>query len=238
MSIFLLAYATAQLPAGFAVGRFGVRGLFSIAMIGTSVATGLVGTATSLLALKIYRFALGNEPISFRSWNIWGCALGYSFQLGISNVLLDWIPTYLISVKHFSVAGMGVVAAAPWVGAVFGNVLGGYVSDRFLGRRRKPGMMLSALATAIMMAALINSPANPVAYGCLLLLTGALLSFGFSAYMVYPMSIASKQAFPVASAIVNMGGQLGGLLHRFSRESCLTRMDGTTFSASWRSVLS
>jgi MFS family permease len=60
----------------------------------------------------------------FRSWNIWGCALGYCFQLGISSVLLAWIPTYLMTVKKFSVMGMGFVAAAPWVGAVIGNILG------------------------------------------------------------------------------------------------------------------
>ncbi|MDI7066950.1 MFS transporter, partial [Klebsiella pneumoniae] len=101
------------------------------------------------------------------SWNVLGCALGYCFQLGISNVLLAWIPTYLLTVKKFSVLNMGFVAAAPWVGAVIGNLLGGIVSDRLLARRRKPGMMLSALATAGMMFALINSPADPVGYGVL-----------------------------------------------------------------------
>jgi MFS transporter, ACS family, glucarate transporter len=338
-SIFLLAYAIAQLPAGFAIGKFGVRKLITISMIGTSLATGLVGTATSLFALKLCRFALGiaegplpicisstinnwfparekgtasgvflsavkfgpvivppicaliistwdwraifyafaapgillsliwlvyvqNLPSEskrvnaeelayiiedqatsrpslrqsarikasrldwvirarevklldsnraiFRSWSIWGCALGYCFQLGISNVLLAWIPTYLISVKHFSVAGMGIVAATPWIGAVAGNVAGGFVSDRFLGGRRKPGMLLSALSTAVMMVALISSPASPIAYGWLLFFTGVLLSFGYSGYMVYSMGFASQRTFPVASSIVNMGGQLGG----------------------------
>jgi MFS family permease len=28
--------------------------------------------------------------------------------------------------------------------------------------------------------------------------------------MVYPMSFVSKEKFPVANAVVNMGGQLGG----------------------------
>jgi ACS family glucarate transporter-like MFS transporter len=146
----------------------------------------------------------------FKSWNIWGCALGYCFQLGISSVLLAWIPTYLMTVKKFSIMGMGFVAAAPWVGAVAGNILGGLLADRLLGKRRKPGMLLSALATAGMMYVLINSPADPVLYGMLLFMTGLLLSIGYSAYMVYPMSFVSKQKFPLANAIVNMAGQLGG----------------------------
>ncbi|MCT7328012.1 MFS transporter [Ralstonia mojiangensis] len=145
-----------------------------------------------------------------RSWNIWGCALGYSLQLGISSVLLAWIPTYLLTVKKFSIMNMGIVAAAPWVGAVVGNILGGLLSDRLVGKRRKPGMMISALATAGMMYALIRSPADPVLYSVLIFTTGMLLSIGYSAYMAYPMPFVAKEKFPVANAIVNMGGQLGG----------------------------
>jgi MFS transporter, ACS family, glucarate transporter len=345
LSLFLFAYALAQLPSGFATSRFGVRRIFTGAMILTSIFTGLIGTTSSIIGLKIYRFALGlaegplpvgiastinnwfpphekgtasgiflsavkfgpvlvppvcaaiiaawgwreififfavpglvfsvfwyifvtNHPSEsshvskaeldyiigdastaqattnlavqkiskpapawldkfirarkltpltdsksvFRSWNILGCALGYCFQLGISNVLLAWIPTYLLSVKKFSVMNMGFVAAAPWVGAVIGNLLGGLVSDRLLAKRRKPGMMISALATAGMMYALINSPTDPVSYGLLLFATGVLLSFGYSAYMAYPMAVADKKTFPIASSVVNMGGQIGGAI--------------------------
>ena len=348
LSLFLFAYALAQLPAGFATSRFGVRRIFTGAMMLTSVFTGLIGTTSSVIGLKIYRFALGlaegplpvgiaatinnwfpphekgtaagiflssvkfgpvivpplcaviialwgwreifiifavpgilfsviwyilvtehpsqsarvnqaeldyitgatpaattttaaatatpaparraapawldtlvrarritpltdNKSV-FRSWNVLGCALGYCFQLGISNVLLAWIPTYLLSVKKFSVMNMGFVAAAPWVGAVIGNLLGGLASDRLLARRRKPGMMLSALATAGMMYALIHSPADPLSYGLLLFATGVLLSFGFSAYMAYSMGLTDRKTFPIASSVVNMGGQIGGAI--------------------------
>lgn len=341
MSLFLLAYALAQIPAGFAFARIGVSKILPGAMILTSILTGLVGSAGSLLALKIYRFGLGLAegplPISmtstinnwfparekgiasgiflsavkfgpvivpplcaiiisvwgwreiffffavpgiilsvvwyflvadhpsksrfvnkaeleyildesaqtqaneiaaskpsaqwlntldvlikrraeksltsnqqvFKSWNIWGCATSYCFQLGVSSVLLTWIPTYLMTVKGFSIMNMGLVSAAPWVGAVLGNLAGGYISDRFLGGRRKPGMLLSAIGTCLMMYLLINSPAEPLSYGLLLMLTGVVLSLGYSSYMSYPMGLASKATFPIANAIVNMVGQLG-----------------------------
>ncbi|MDO1496885.1 MFS transporter [Pseudomonas putida] len=341
MSLFLLAYALAQIPAGLAFSKFGVSRILPGAMIMTSVLTGLVGTAGSLVALKLYRLGLGLAegplPISmtttinnwfpprekgiasgiflsavkfgpvivpplcaviisvwgwrevfyffaapgillsiawyfmvadhpsrsrfvnqgelnhicdpapvdpsqagsatqpsarsfrrldafirrrevplletrrqvFGSWQIWGSALSYCFQLGVSSVLLAWIPTYLMTVKGFTVMNMGLVSAAPWVGAVLGNLLGGYCSDRWLAGRRKPGMLLSALGTSVMMYLLINSPADPMAYGLLLMATGVVLSFGFSSYMVYPMALASKHTFPIANAIVNMIGQLG-----------------------------
>lgn len=339
VSLFLLAHAVAQLPSAWLVSKFGVRKVFSISMILTSIATGLTGMVGSLLSLKLCRIGLGlaegplpigvtstinnwfpsrekgtasgiflssvkfgpvltpiigaaivaawgwkeifiwfaipgillsfvwyflvankpsesrfvnqaeleligeiengkttgnnagaSKPIPwldklirvrdekplettgsiFRSWNIYGCTLGYCCQLGISSVLLAWIPTYLLTVKHFTIMSMGFVAAAPWVGAVVGNILGGLLSDRLLGKRRKPGMMISALATAGMMFALINSPADPVLYAALIFLTGMLLSIGYSAYMVYPMPFVAKEKFPVANAVVNMGGQLGG----------------------------
>lgn len=340
VSLFLLGYAFFQLPSAWLISKFGVRRVFTISMILTSVTTALTGMVSSLLALKMCRFGLGvaeaplplgvtstinnwfpsrekgtasgiflssvkfgpvitpiigaaiisawgwkeiflffaipgillsgvwyylvaNKPAEsrfvnraeidyisenttpnnaavsmksgskpipwldklirvkeekildtnrsiFTSWNVLGCALGYCFQLGISNILLAWIPTYLVTVKKLSIMGMGIVAAAPWVGAVAGNLLGGYLSDQVLGKRRKPGMLLSAIATVGMMIFLINSPANPTIFALLLFMTGVLLSIGFSAYMVYPMPIIAKEKFPVANAIVNMGGQLGG----------------------------
>jgi sugar phosphate permease len=271
-SIFLFAYSLAQLPSGLAYTRFGIPRVFSLAMLATSLFTGLIGTASSLLMLKIYRFGLGlaegplpigitstinnwfparekgtmtgiflaaakfgpvlvppvcaviihywgwryifyifalpgivlsvvwllvvkNRPSEsrhvsqeelqhinddraasgtdpapsskrdfalldrlirtskvatvdttkgiFRSWNIMGAALGYFFMTAIVNVLLAWIPTYLISVKGYSVTNMGMVAAAPWVGAVIGNLLGGMMTDRLLDKRRKPAMLIS-----------------------------------------------------------------------------------------------
>lgn len=339
VSLFLIAYGLAQLPSAWLLSRFGIRKVFTISMILTSIATGLTGMVSSLLALKFCRVALGvaegplpigvtstinnwfparekgtatgiflssvkfgpvitpilgaaiiaawgwkevfilfaipgillsvlwyflvaNQPSESRfvnsaelacitedgggknsrsqgaasrpipwldklirvrdekvldttggvlkSWNIIGCALGYCCQLGISSVLLAWIPTYLLTVKNFSVMNMGFVAAAPWVGAVAGNILGGLFADRVLDKRRKPGMLISALSTAVMMYVLINAPADPVTYGFLLFLTGVLLSIGYSAYMVYPMAFVSKEKFPTANAVVNMGGQLGG----------------------------
>lgn len=338
VSLFLLAYALAQLPSGFAFGRFGVSRILPGAMVLTSLLTGLVGTASSLLALKLYRLGLGIAegplPISmtttinnwfparekgtasgiflsavkfgpvivpplcdviisvwgwreifyffaipgivlavvwyflvtdhpsrsrfvnpaelqyivedtaisrtarvhktpawvekldrvirtrdekpldtnrqvFKSWNIWDCATSYCFQLGVSSVLLAWIPTYLMTVKQFSIMNMGLVSAAPWVGAVLGNLLGGFCSDRLMGGRRKPGMLLSAVGTSLMMYLLINSPAEPLPYGLLLMLTGMVLSLGFSSYMVYPMGLTTKKTFPISNAIVNMIGQLG-----------------------------
>lgn len=342
-SLFLLAYGLFQIPSGFLYSKLGVRKIFSISMILTSICTGFIGFSSSVLGLKISRFVLGiaeaplpvgitstinhwfpakekglvtaiflsaakfgpvlvpplctfiiyhynwhyvfyffaipgiflsviwffvvtnkpseskfcsseelnyienEEPFNkkvtngsqksvtktefdlldkfirtkeinlisnkrkvFLSWNLWGCALGYFFMLGIVNVLLAWIPTYLIEERGFSIIKMGFIAMAPWVGAIIGNILGGTISDRVVNKRRKPMMIVSALATVIMMFVLINAPDNAFLLGLLLLLTGILLNLGFSAYMVYPMGLANKEVFPLACSLINTWGQLGG----------------------------
>ena len=341
-SLFLLAYGIAQIPSGFVFSKFGVHKIFSFAMVATSMATGMIGTAGSIFMLKVYRFILGLaegplplgitstinhwfppsekgtvtgiflsaakfgpvivpplcawivvaygwreifyvfafpgillsvvwyilvknkpsesphcsaaecqyiesgvEPIKtnqkeqlpkkpynlvwldklvrakkitplatkeeiFRSWDIWGSALGYFFMVAIVNVLLTWIPTYLMTVKKFNILKIGMVAAAPWVGAVAGNLVGGWFSDKILNKRRKPNMMLTAFTTIFMMYSLINAPNDPYILSALLFMVGFMLNLGYSAYMVYPMGLTTKKAFPIACSVVNMSGQLGG----------------------------
>lgn len=60
-----------------------------------------------------------------RSWNIIGSALGYLFMVGNVNVIMSWIPTYLVTEKHFTSIKMGFLASAPFMEAVVGNLIGG-----------------------------------------------------------------------------------------------------------------
>jgi MFS family permease len=45
----------------------------------------------------------------------------------------------------------------------------------------------------------------------MLFMLGLMLSLGYSAYSVYAMGRASKEIYPVAYSVINMGGQLGGM---------------------------
>jgi sugar phosphate permease len=148
----------------------------------------------------------------FRSWNIWGNTIGYFLMLSVVNGILTWIPSYLVTEKHFSFMKMGFVASAPWIGAVLGNLVGGWLSDRVFKKRRKPLMLVSTLSTACMMLLLINSPADAAQLSLLLLLTGFLLNLGFSAFTAYPMGLTTDKTFPIAIAVVNSGGHLGSFI--------------------------
>lgn len=149
------------------------------------------------------------------SWNLWGCALGYFFMVGITYAIMTWVPTYLVTVKKFSIMKMGFVAAAPWIGAMLGNLIGGWLSDRVFDKRRKPVMLLTAASTVCMMYSLLYAPNDPYILGSVLLLAGILLNLGYSTFLVYPMALVSKEKCPFAASIVNTAGSLGGAFAPF-----------------------
>jgi sugar phosphate permease len=172
----------------------------------------------------------------FGSWNIFGVALGYGCMIGISNIFMSWIPTYLVTVKGFASVKMGFLASAPFIGAVAGNVIGGLVSDRLLGGRRKPMMLLGALGTMLTMLLLVDAPDSVAFLGVTLILAGLMLGIGFAGYSAYPMGLATKSTYPAAFGIVNTLGQIGGacaplvvgiLLDKYDWSSVFMYMVGT-----------
>ncbi len=138
------------------------------------------------------------EPVDtiakvFRSWNIMGNTIAWLCMVGIVNVIMAWIPSYLVTVKHFTAIRMGALSSAPFVGAVLGNLLGGWISDRVLKMRRKPLMMVSALSTSIMMYSLIYAPNNAVYLGALLFAMGFLLSLGIFSFHGLPYGLGEQR---------------------------------------------
>lgn len=144
-------------------------------------------------------------------WDIYGVALGYFFMVGTVSVLMAWLPKYLLEEKQFAIMSSALLSASPFLGTVFGNFLGGFLSDHVFKKRRKPLMIVSAASTSLTMYSLVYAPENMYLLGCLLFFTGFMLSLGYSAFIVYPMHRADKASYPTAFAMVNMGGQLGGM---------------------------
>jgi len=145
----------------------------------------------------------------FTSWNIIGSGIAFMCMSGIINTIMAWIPSYLMTEKHFTAINTGFLAAAPFVGAVVGNMIGGFLSDRVFNKRRKPLMIVSAISTSIMMYSLVFAPNDPIYLAFMLFLMGTLLNLGYSAFVVYPMGLATKETYPMAYSVVNTGGSVG-----------------------------
>ena len=148
----------------------------------------------------------------FRSWNMIGSALGYFFVVSINTTMMSWIPTYLITVKKFAIMKMAFAAAAPFAGAVVGNMVGGWLSDNVFGKRRKPMMIVTALTTAGTMYSLIYSPQKVFLLACLLFVLGFFLALGFSAFVVYPMGLVNESKVPDRHRHNQRRGPVGGIL--------------------------
>lgn len=342
-SMFFLGYALSQIPAGFFIAKKGTRSLVSLAILGFSGFTWLMGTATSVLGLKFIRLGLGltegpcpvglastinnwfpakekatatgvyiaatmfapilvpplavwiamtwgwrwvffvfavpgvivavlwfllvkskpseskfvsreeldyieahnglNDfgkrentvsdpkfslvdriikrkevtPVStvkgiFSSKNIIGDCLAYFMMVSVLYGLLTWIPMYLVKEKGFSFMSMGIVASMPCIGGFIGAILGGYISDKILGRRRKPTMIFTALSTIVMMVIMLNIPQSTLAVSIGLFLVGLCLNIGWPAFTAYGMAASDNNIYPITASVINTGGNLGGFV--------------------------
>jgi len=146
----------------------------------------------------------------FKSWNIWGIAFTYFFVNFVSYGMMTWIPTFLVTEKGYSFVRMGFVAAAPWLGAMLGQMCGGWFSDKILLKRRKPLLMFAPISLVIMMGVLINAPNNVVALAVILFLTGFFLHSAWGSFFAYPMGLTSGKTYPTAISIMTSVGNFSG----------------------------
>jgi hypothetical protein len=68
----------------------------------------------------------------YRTW--WGSILGAFCQNWTSWIFMGWLPLFLETQFHLSVARTGILATLPFMGGVALAMCGGFVSD-FAGRR-------------------------------------------------------------------------------------------------------
>jgi sugar phosphate permease len=181
----------------------------------TAVASATTGEQRSLGWIdKVIRYKKVKPLTTYRSvftsWNIWGNTLTYFLMNSVVYGMLTWVPMYLVSAKGYSLMKMGLFASTPAIGGLLGALIGGWISDKVFLKRRKPTMLITAIATAIMMLVVITIPNNGVLVALSLGLAGFCLNIGWPAFSAYPMGLTNRNTFPVAIATVNSGGNLGG----------------------------
>jgi sugar phosphate permease len=123
-------------------------------------------------------------------------------QLAFWGVMV-WSAQYLIQVHGFSVMKMGVWASIYFIGGALGSFASGWVSDKILGGRRKPMIILcfACMIPFIVILATLTKGVSP--FVLLLTLTGA----GFFSNMVWgPAITLPADMFPVESYGKAMGG--------------------------------
>ena len=136
--------------------------------------------------------------------------MNYVFYLFFS-----WFFFYLVDVKGFSPEQAGVFTAAQWVFGAVGATVGGFLCD-FLVRRfgikygpRRQAMTGLVLCGIFLAVGSVSN--NPILAITMLCLSFACNQVTEAPFWVAAMSVSGRQA-PVATGILNTGGNLTGVL--------------------------
>ena len=84
--------------------------------------------------------------------------LNQFFRWGMDNAFLVWLPTYLYTSKNFSLFESGMFLMASGLLGMFGNISGGYLSDKINSRLNVVLISWIGLAISFFVLVLANSP--------------------------------------------------------------------------------
>ncbi len=80
---------------------------------------------------------------------LWFIAVANAFVYFVRNGVVDWIPTYLQTAKHFTAAQAGLGVSLYEYAGIPGTILCGWASDKLFKGRRAPATMLFMALTLV-----------------------------------------------------------------------------------------
>jgi sugar phosphate permease len=135
-----------------------------------------------------------------------------SFFAGIAAWgLMNWLPTYLLQARGFSLTRMGFFAPLPFLAGAIGYYLGGHLSDKYFSHRRQIPIVFGLILGGGMTYLAAISPTGEWAVAALA--PAFLFLFIASAgILTLPLVIVPQHAVGAAFGFVNTIGQLAAFL--------------------------
>lgn len=151
-----------------------------------------------------------------QSRTLWPLSAMYFCYAYCISVYLDWFPKYLNADRGFDLRQMGFYASLPLLAGTAGDLLGGWLSDRWamasgslkMARRGVAVAGFLLAAGAILPATFTASPMASVLYSCAALF-GLETTVGVS--WAIPLDIGGDYAGSVSS-VMNTCGNIGGAI--------------------------
>lgn len=164
-----------------------------------------VGTAASDVAPKI-RF---REVL--RQQNMLRFVIAYFFFDIAYWGLTNWLPTYLVRARGFSMVEMGVAAALPQLAGFAGSISGGWLSDRFFRNNRRIPIIAAQLSSALCLYLTFTttSASLVVVYQ---IIAGFCLNLFFTAFWAVPMTTVPVKQIGLTTGIINTAGQTAAFI--------------------------
>jgi sugar phosphate permease len=148
----------------------------------------------------------GDIGLFLKDWRFWMVLLFNSACLIYLWGLNAWLPTYLQTVRHFDLKALGFFASLPFVLMFFGEIIGGYVSDRIGHRAIVCFIGLFGAGALIYVVSLMADP-----YAAAIVMA---LSAGFWGAALPPLFALAVQIIPpsVTSSGVGVYNGVGNLI--------------------------
>jgi sugar phosphate permease len=139
------------------------------------------------------------------------CVIAIFFANLATWGLMNWLPTYLLQARGFSLSRMGVFASLPFVAGTLGFYLGGLVTDRYFDQRRHLPIVIGLIVSAVTtyFAGIAHTGEEAVFY---LVATLFFLCIALSGIFTMPLILVSRRAVGTAAGIVNTGGQVAAFV--------------------------
>jgi sugar phosphate permease len=163
--------------------------------------------------------------VTFSDWaslfsyrTTWGMILGFFGSVYLNWVYLTWLPSYLITERHMSLARTGVAASVPFFCGFIGCLVAGWLSDQVTkrtvgspvkGRRIPVIIAMLGMAAFTVPAALVES--NTIALACI---SVVIFLANAASACSWALATAAAPSNRIASlgALQNFGGFIGGAL--------------------------
>ncbi len=149
----------------------------------------------------------------FKNKLLWFIAFANVFVYLVRYGVLDWAPTYLKEVKHFSFKESGwAYSFYEWAG-IPGTILAGYISDKWFKGKRAPVSIVYMILVLISVIIYWKNPAGqPLIDNLALIAIGFLIYGPVMLIGVQALDLVPKNAAGTAAGFTGLFGYLGGAL--------------------------
>lgn len=142
---------------------------------------------------------------------LWYIAIANAFVYMLRYGILDWAPTYLHEVKHFSLdKSSWAYFFYEWAG-IPGTILCGWISDKvFNGHRSSAAILYMVLVFIALLVYWLNPAGNPMVDIVALMFIGFLIYGPVMLIGLFALELVPKKAAGTAAGLTGLFGYLGG----------------------------
>jgi MFS family permease len=158
--------------------------------------------------------SVGDAPV--RSKAVWGLAAAYFCFTYTWWLFLNWLPTYLVQARGFTIIKMGFYASLPWLAALISSNAAGWLSDALVkrgfstGRARRTLIYVGAPVMGVCLW-LATQASNAGAAVALITATILLTGLNFPAFWSLPIDMNVRKA-GLITGMMNTGSALASIV--------------------------